>query len=152
MAFKFIKEMRQSFMLHPVAAHFSNGLVPVALLALLIALLTGSACFEQTVIYLLVIVLMAVPVSLASGIREWKTKYKGAKTPVFDKKIRLSMLLIALCLTSVTIRLALPDVMLEGGPLSWVYTACLVAMLPTVVLLGHYGGKLSAGQRAERFR
>ncbi|NTU52644.1 MAG: hypothetical protein HGA97_02875 [Chlorobiaceae bacterium] len=149
---KFIKELKKSFLLHPVAAHFSNGLVPVAFLSHLIFLLTGNSCFDYAVIYLLLIVLMAVPVSFFSGIREWKSKYKGVKAPVFKKKIRLSMLLMALGVTTVTIRVVAPDVMQRGDFLSWVYGAALIVMFPVVVLLGHHGGQLSAGQRSERFR
>ncbi|AOS83495.1 hypothetical protein BIU88_04670 [Chlorobaculum limnaeum] len=152
MPLKFLKELKQGFMLHPVAAHFSNGVVPVAVLYLLLFMPTGDPFFERTVIHLLVIVLLAVPVSFYSGIRDWKTKYKGAKAPVFQKKIRLSILLSVLCVLAVSIRVAVPGVMLEGGPLAWVYAAALFAMLPTVVLLGHHGGKLAAGQRTERFR
>ena len=152
MPLKFIKELKQSFLLHPVAAHFSNGVVPVAVLYLLLFLPTGDPFFERTVIHLLVIVLLAVPVSFYSGIQEWKKKYKGAKAPVFQAKIRLSIILMALSVTAVSIRVAAPDVMLRGGVLAWIYAAVLFAMLPTVVLLGHHGGKLAAGQRSERFR
>jgi hypothetical protein len=152
MPLKFIKEMKQSFMLHPVAAHFSNGVIPVAVLYLLLFLPTGNLYFEHTVINLLVIVLLAVPFSFYSGIRDWKLKYKGAKTPVFQNKIRLSILLSVLCVITVSIRIAVPDVMLTKGLLSWVFAVSLFLMLPTVVLLGHYGGKLAAGQRSERFR
>jgi hypothetical protein len=152
MPFKFIKEMKQGFVLHSVAAHFSNGMLPVALLYLLLFLPTGDPFFERTVIHLLVIVLLAVPVSFYSGIRDWKVKYKGAKAPVFQKKIRLSILLSVLCVAAVSIRVAAPEVMLRGGVLAWIYVAVLFAMLPTVVLLGHHGGKLAAGQRSERFR
>lgn len=149
---KFLKEMKQSFMLHPVAAHFSNGVIPVAVLYLLLFLPTGNLYFEHTVINLLVIVLLAVPFSFYSGIRDWKRKYKAAKTPVFQKKIRLSILLSVLCVITVSIRIAVPDVMLTKGLLSWIFAVSLFLMLPTVVLLGHYGGKLAAGQRSERFR
>jgi hypothetical protein len=152
MPFKFIKEMKQGFVLHSVAAHFSNGAVPVAVLYLLLSLLFGDSFFEHTVLHLLVIVLLAVPVSFYSGIREWKTKYKGAKAPVFQKKIRLSILLLVLCVIAVAIRIATPGVMQAGGVLAWLYVASLLVMLPTVVLLGHHGGKLAAGQRTERFR
>ncbi|MBN1928170.1 MAG: hypothetical protein JW764_01305 [Chlorobiaceae bacterium] len=149
---KFIKEMTQSFTLHPVAAHFSNGLIPVAVLYLLLTLYEESPFFEHTVIHLLVIALLAVPFSFYSGLREWKTKYKGAKVPVFQKKIRLSILLLVAGVLAATIRIAVPDVMQQGGLLAWIYEASLIIMLPTVVMLGHHGGKLSAGQRSERFR
>lgn len=149
---KFFREMKNSFELHPVAAHFSNGLVPVAVLYLLLSIALGDRFFEHTVIDLLVVVLAGVPVSFYSGVREWKTKYNGAKAPVFEKKIRLSMLLLVLCMIAVLIRIAAPSVMQDGGFLALVYVASLCAMLPTVVLLGFYGGKLAAGQRSERFR
>jgi phosphatidylserine synthase len=150
--FKFLREMKQNFMLHPVAAHFSNGVIPVAVLYLLLFLPTGDPFFEHTVIHLLIIVLLAVPFSFYSGIRRWKTRYKGAKAPVFEKKIKLSVLLMVLCVIAVSIRIAVPTVMQDGGFLFWIYVASLFVMLPTVVLLGHHGGKLAAGQRSEKFR
>ncbi len=149
---KFIDEMKKTFMLHAIAAHFSNGLIPVAVLYLLLALPTGDAFFEHTVIHLLVIVVMAIPFSFVSGIVDWKKKYKGAKAPVFEKKIRLGIALCVLALSATSVRLFVPGVMAEQGLLHWVYVSMLLAMLPVVVLLGHHGGKLTAGQKQEKFR
>jgi uncharacterized membrane protein len=143
----FLKEMKQTFFLHAIAAHFSNGVIPVAVLYLLLFLPTGNEYFEHTTGHLLVIVLLAIPFSFFSGIHDWKTKYKGAKAPVFVKKIRLSIALFVLAVLTVSIRFAYPDVMYEYGLLHWLYIVMLLAMLPIVVLLGHYGGKLSAAQR-----
>jgi uncharacterized membrane protein len=149
---KFIDEMKKTFVLHAVAAHFSNGLIPVAVLYLLLALPTGDAYFERTVIHLLVIVLMAIPFSFFSGIADWKKKYNGAKAPVFVKKIRLGIILGVLAAVTTAIRLLVPGVMAGDGLLHWSYVLMLLAMLPVVVLLGHHGGKLAAGQKQERFR
>ena len=149
---KFLDEMRRTFFLHAISAHFSNGLIPVAVLFLLLALPANDPFFEHTVLHLLVIVLMAVPVSFVSGILDWRKKYNGAKAPVFMKKIRLGVVLFVLAVCSVWIRYADPEVMTGGGPLHWAYILILLCMLPVVVLLGHYGGKLSAGQRQEKFR
>jgi hypothetical protein len=134
----FLKEMKQTFFLHAIAAHFSNGVVPVAVFYLLLFLPTGNHYFEHTTKHLLVIVLLAIPFSFFSGIHDWKTKYKGAKAPVFVKKIRLSFALFTLAVLTVVIRFAFPDVMYAGGLLHWLYMAMLLAMLPVVVLLGHY--------------
>jgi len=142
-----LKEMKETFFLHAIAAHFSNGLIPVAVLYLLLTLPSGDPFFEHTVEHLIVISLMAIPVSFFSGLHDWKTKYKGAKTPVFLKKIRLSIILFLLALVAVTIRIAIPDIMYENSWLHWVYIVFLLAMLPVVTLLGHYGGKLTAGAR-----
>lgn len=149
---KFIDGIWRALAPHAIAAHFSNGLIPVAALYLLLAIGSGNAFFEHTVIHLLVIVLLAIPLSFISGIIDWKQKYKGAKTPIFDKKIRLSILLFLLAVSTVAIRFSNPGVMDEPGLPSWTYAVLLLAMLPVVLLLGYYGGKLSAGQRSERFR
>jgi hypothetical protein len=149
---KFLDEMKKTLLLHAVAAHFSNGLIPVAVLYLLLSLPAGDPFYEHTVIHLMVVVLLAVPVSFVSGIIDWKKKYNGAKAPVFVKKIRLAIALCVLAAGATSIRLFDPGVMGEPGLLHWAYVLMLLASLPVVVLLGHYGGKLSAGQRTEKFR
>ncbi|MBZ4218854.1 MAG: hypothetical protein LAC69_01495 [Chlorobium sp.] len=141
---RLLKEMKKTFLFHAIAAHFSNGLIPVAVLYLLLTLSIGSTYFEHTVEHLIVIVLMAIPVSFFSGIHDWKTKYRAAKAPIFIKKIRLSFVLFLLCASAVGIRLTIPDVMSRPGIEHWLYLALLFSMLPVVTLLGHYGGKLSA--------
>ena len=149
---RLLKEMKKTFLFHAIAAHFSNGLIPVAVLYLLLTLSTGNVYFEHTVEHLIVIVLMAVPVSFFSGIRDWKKKYRAAKAPIFIKKIRLSCLLFLFCASAVGIRLATPDVVNRQGIEHWLYLALLFSMLVVVTLLGHYGGKLSAqsGQIAKK--
>lgn len=139
-----IKEIKKSFLFHAVAAHFSNGLIPVAVLYLMLAIPTGNIYFEHTVEHLIVIVLMAVPVSFFSGIYDWKTKYRAAKAPIFIKKIRLSGLLFVLCASAVGIRLGIPEVMISRGTEHWLYLFILFSMLPVVTMLGYYGGKLSS--------
>lgn len=138
-----LQDMKQHFQLHPISAHFSNGVIPVAVLYMLLAILAADTFFEHTVKHLLIIVLLAIPVSFASGVYDWKSKFNGAKGPVFIKKIRLSVVLLVLCSTAVAIRFSTPDVAAEGGPLYWLYLASLFGMLPVVTLLGHYGGKLA---------
>ena len=91
------KEMKKTFLFHAIAAHFSNGLIPVAVLYLILTLSTANSYFEHTVEHLILVVVLAVPASFFSGIHDWKTKYRGAKAPVFIKKIRLSGLLFSLC-------------------------------------------------------
>jgi uncharacterized membrane protein len=144
---RLLKEMKKTFLFHAIAAHFSNGLIPVAVLYLFLTLSTGNIYFEHTVEHLIVIVLLAIPVSFFSGIHDWKKKYRAAKAPIFINKIRLSGLLFLLGASVVGIRLTTPDVMSRDGIEHWIYLALLFFMLPVVTLLGHYGGKLSAQSR-----
>ena len=138
------KDMKKTFLFHAIAAHFSNGLIPVAVLYLLLTLSTGSTYFEHTVEHIIVIVVLAIPASFFSGVYDWKTKFRGAKAPIFIKKLRLSGLLFVLCISTVAIRLSIPDVMNRQGVEHWLYIVLLFSMLPVVTLLGHYGGKLSS--------
>ncbi len=139
--------MKETFFLHPVAAHFSNGLIPVAVLYLLLTLPAGNPFFERTVEHLIIIVVLAVPVSFFSGLHDWTKNYKRAKTPIFLNKIRLSIVLFLLVASAVVIRLTVPEVMYHNDWLHWVYIALLFAMLPVVTLLGHYGGKLAGAAK-----
>ena len=143
------QDMKKTFLLHAIAAHFSNGIIPVAVLYLLLALQTGNPFFEHTVQHLLWITVLAIPVSFFSGIHDWKTKYRAAKAPIFTKKIRLSGVLFVLCTIGVALRLLVPGVMERGDLLHWIYVADLFGMFPVVTLLGHYGGKLSQKARQQ---
>jgi uncharacterized membrane protein len=142
-----LKEMKETFFLHPVAAHFSNGLIPVAVLYLLLTLPTSDPFFEHTVEHLIIIVLFAIPISFYSGIRDWTMNYKRAKTPVFMNKIRLSIVLFGLVIAAVAVRLTVPDVMYRNDWLHWVYAGLLLTMMPVVTFLGHYGGKLAGAAK-----
>ncbi len=144
---RLFNEMKKTFLFHAIAAHFSNGLIPVGVLYLLLTISTGNIYFEHTVEHLIVIVMLAIPVSFFSGIHDWKKKYRAAKAPIFIKKIRLSVLLFLLCASAVVLRLTIPDVMSHQGIEHWLYLALLFSMLPVVTLLGHYGGKLSSQSR-----
>jgi hypothetical protein len=138
------QEMKKTFLLHAIAAHFSSGLVPAALLYLLLAIQTGNVFFERTVSHLILLTLFAVPVSIFSGVNDWRTKFRGATAPIFMKKLILSGLLFSLCLATLAIRFIHPDVLAEGGFLFGAYAGIHLAMLPVVILLGHYGRKLSS--------
>lgn len=144
--------MRETFFLHPIAAHFSNGLIPVSVLYLILALPAGDIFFERTIVHLIIIVLFAIPVSFFSGLHDWKKNYNRAKTPIFMNKIRLSIVLFVLVAFALTIRLAVPEVMSNKDWLHWVYIAILFATLPVVTMLGHYGGKLAGAAKMSAAR
>jgi uncharacterized membrane protein len=135
-------ELYDTFLLHAVATHFPNALLPTTLLLTILAMAVGSVCLEQSSLLLLILVLVSVPVSFASGFYDWRTRYGGAAAPIFYRKIVCASILFALGIAAVLIRLARPAVLAGGGWLAAIYLACLLGMAAMVVLLGHYGGKL----------
>lgn len=146
----FFRDVCNTFVLHAVAAHFNNGLLPSALLFLLLALASGDPYFEHTVLHLLILALCMVPVSFLSGVRDWRTKFRGGRAPIFYRKIWLTGLLFLLLGSAVGIRLAHPGVLFPGGVFKWLYLGCLIGTLPVVFLLGHYGGKLAFQWKGNR--
>lgn len=138
-----LRDLVGTFLVHPVAAHFPNGLLPTAVLFLVLTLLTGNPYLEHSVLFLLGVVLAVVPVSIASGIYDWRTKFHGIKATIFYKKIALAASLQLLGLTALGLRLLLPELMQRTGALKWIYAGLLLAMLAHAALLGHYGTKLS---------
>lgn len=139
----FLKDMCKTFVLHAVAAHFNNGLLPSALLFLFLTLLSGDPYFERTVLHLMIIALCMVPVSFFSGVRDWRAKFHGGRAPIFYRKMWLSGVLFLLVASAAGLRLARPGLLLQGGACKWIYLGCLIGTLPVVVMLGHYGGKLA---------
>ena len=147
---RLLREFTSTFLLHAVAAHFSNGLVPTAILFLVLARATSTVCLERSVYYVSCVTLVMIPVSFWSGIRDWHDKFHGAKAPVFIRKIRLSLLFLVLAATTVLLLHADPDLLSRLTSLAWLCRVCLFGMLPTVILLGHYGGKLAHQARMNR--
>lgn len=138
-----LHDLFATFSLHPVAAHFPCGLVPTAVLFLLLVLLTGDSYAERAVFYLLAVVLAVAPVSIASGIYDWRSRYRGERAKIFFKKIALAFALLLLLAAADFLRAARPGLWEEGGILRWLYVGLVLSLLPLVVLLGHYGAKLA---------
>ena len=137
-----LQEMIQVFQPHAVAAHFPNALLPTAVLFLIVALVLGESSFELAAFYLLVVVLLAAPVTMASGMYDWKTKFGGQKAAIFKRKIALATTLIILAIITVALRLNQPELIQAGGAIRIFYLFLIFAMLGCVTMLGHYGGKL----------
>jgi uncharacterized membrane protein len=146
---KFVREMLDTFIFHAVASHFVNGLIPVSVLFLLLTLFTSDPFYDHTVIHLIGMATLAIPFSFLSGIRDWHLKFHGSRAPIFYRKIRLTIILALLCTAVISIRLIRPDPLAEGGVIALMYGGCIVMALPIVVLLGHFGGKLSYSVRHE---
>lgn len=133
-----------NFKLHPVAAHFPNGLVPTAALFLLLYWVTDTSGFESASFRLIAVAILVVPVSMASGIYDWLKHFGGRRYSIFFKKIALALTLLTLGLVAISLRYGEPDLITSAGGARWVYFFCLLGMLNCVVLLGHYGSILAS--------
>ncbi|PLX99101.1 MAG: hypothetical protein C0623_10400 [Desulfuromonas sp.] len=137
-----LREMVELFEPHPVTVHFPNALLPTLALFVFIALVSDIGSFDTAAFYLLVVVLCTVPITFATGLRDWKRKFDGQMAAIFKKKIVLASTLVVLTIVTVAIRTRQPELMQEGGGMMVLYLVLILLMLGCVTLLGHYGAKL----------
>jgi uncharacterized membrane protein len=135
---RFLSDVYESARVHPISVHVPNGALPAALLFFYLGLATGDPALERCSVLLLGLVVIVLPISLASGVYEWKRRFARRKVGIFYWKITLATLTLAAGLSGGFLRALTP----EGGTGQWVSAALFTAMLPLVVLLGHFGGKL----------
>jgi len=133
--------------LHPISVHFPNGILPVVVFFLAIAVFFNTASFEAAAFYNLIVVLLAMPLVLLTGYLEWQKTYKGIKTSVFITKIICGLVVLASVNILVFWRIIDPGVIAEGSPVKWIYLGIAALMLGAAGLAGHLGGKLVFGSR-----
>ena len=137
-----IKEMMETFQPHAVAAHFPNALLPTALLFMLIAVFISPLSLSEAAWYLLLVLVPTIPMTMATGLYEWKTRFEGKSATIFKRKIQFASLLTILIIITVALRFSLGDPLLQEGLWKWGFFGLLFSMLGCVGVLGHYGGKL----------
>ena len=133
--------------LHPIAVHTPNGVVPVAVLFLFLAVALNMSSFEIPAFYNLVFVLLAMPAVLFSGYIEWQKHYGGAKTSVFYTKISCGAVVLVGLIILVVWRFLNPQVAGPESSVKWIYLLLNMVVLAAVGLAGHLGGKLVFGRK-----
>ncbi len=132
--------------LHPVIVHTPNGVLPVALVFMLLSVFFKSnPVFDTVAFYNNIFVLISLPAVLATGIVVWKKRYNGAFTPLFKIKIAASILVTLLLTALVVWRAIEPEVLSGEG--KWTYLILAGCMIAAVGMAGHMGGKLVFGGR-----
>ena len=142
-----IARMLMALHLHPITVHAPNGILPVAVIFLALAIFFGMGLFETAAYFNLVAVLITMPVVLLTGFVEWKNRYRGAKTFIFFMKIFCSVIVSVSLVILVAWRFFDPAVATADSPYRMIYFGIAVVMLAATGLAGHLGGKLIFGPR-----
>ncbi|PHR30268.1 MAG: rubredoxin-type Fe(Cys)4 protein [Desulfotalea sp.] len=128
--------------LHPIHTHFPNGLIPVLVVFLGLAIYFDIAALETAAFFNSIAVLIVLPVVIFTGYIEWQKRYKGIKTAIFIVKIICSMLVLASVNVLVFWRIIDPNVAAEGSTTQMIYFAVALVALGAAGIAGHLGGKL----------
>ena len=128
---------------HPMSVHFPIALSLAAALFTLLRPILGASVLEQVALYNLVLAALSSPAAVAAGLMSWYYSYGSAWTPIFRGKFALSLVLMALAWGAVIMRLAAPGLFGPGGVGHAAYVVLVLALAPTVILLGYLGGNIT---------
>ena len=125
---------------HPISVHFPNGVLPVALMMFLLALLFDATTLATAGFYNIVFVMLILPVVIMTGVLDWEKKYRKALTFMFQIKIIAAAITFAACLISLFWYLIDPGVI--GSSRGWLFILVNAIMVAAAGVAGHIGGKL----------
>ncbi|MFQ5428581.1 MAG: DUF2231 domain-containing protein [Thermodesulfobacteriota bacterium] len=125
---------------HSLLIHFTNGLYPVAIFFMLLALLTGKDSFRQTYFYIITLATLSVPFSYLTGILQWKKKFQSMMIEIFYTKLRYGLLVFILGAIATIWNYFSPEILAKGSLLRVVFVLLNLAILPPLIYLGHLGG------------
>jgi len=145
--FNTIADLILKLHLHPITVHFPNGILPVVVCFLALALFFNIVSLELAAYYNLIAVLVMLPIVLLTGFVEWQKRYKGIKSFIFITKILCSLVVLAATNILVFWRLIDPTVLAAESPSRYMYLGIAGGLLAAAGIAGHLGGKLVFGSR-----
>ncbi len=128
--------------LHPIAVHFPNGVIPVAVAFIFLAVIFHFAGLEKASFYNMAFVLLTLPVVLFTGYNEWKKKYQGAWTSLFIIKIISALVVTATALIIVVWHIISPEILATSSAMRTGFFLLHLILLAATGIAGHIGGKL----------
>ena len=127
---------------HPISVHIPNGVAPIGVLFLFLAVIFQSPGLEFASYCNMAVVLLSMPFVIFSGFNDWKKRFGGNMTYVFRTKIICAAIISIVLLILVLWRTLAPDVAFTGGGLRLLYLALHLIMFAAAALAGFMGGKL----------
>lgn len=127
---------------HPISVHIPNGVAPVAVLFLFLAVLFQSSTLEIAATCNMVVVLLAMPIVIFSGVNDWKKRFGGNMTQVFLTKIVCAGIISVLLVMLVVWRVADPDIARSPGGWRTLYLFLHAVLIAAAAIAGFMGGKL----------
>jgi len=127
---------------HPVSVHIPNGVLPVAFIFTILAVLLESRALETAAYCNLVFVVLALPLVLFSGYVEWQKRYMGLRSRQFMVKIGCAVAVFVLAFVVVVWWTVNPDVLQVPSSGRTIFMLANLLALGAAVVAGLIGGKL----------
>ncbi len=128
--------------LHPITVHFPNGVIPVAVAFIFLAVIFQFAGLAKASFYNMVFVLLTLPIILFTGYNEWKQKYQGAMTNLCMIKIISATVVTATAVIIVLWHIISPEMLKTSSAMRHFFLLLHLIMVAATGIAGHIGGKL----------
>jgi len=127
---------------HPISVHIPNGVLPVSVLFIFLAVIFKFTGLSQAAFYNLIVVVLSMPLVLFSGIIVWQKKYNGAMTSLFIAKMICGGVVTLTAMVLVLWSIVDPGVLTLTSAHLVAFLFVSLIMLGGAVTAGFLGGKL----------
>ena len=127
---------------HPISVHIPNGLLPVSVLFIFLAVIFKFTGLSQAAFYNLIFVVFSMPLVLFSGVIVWQKKYNGAMTTLFLTKMICGGVVSLTAIILVVWSIVDPGVLSLTSTHLVAFLFVNMVMLGAAVTAGFLGGKL----------
>jgi len=127
--------------LHHMSSHITNGLFPAAAVMMTLYLFTGNSRYEATSFHCIFLGLFGMPIVYGSGLIDWRKRFKGRRTRIFDHKIFFGFLFCVFAVLAVSLRFSLGESIRANATFFPIYIALIYLLTILVAYLGHLGSK-----------
>jgi rubrerythrin/uncharacterized membrane protein len=124
---------------HPISVHIPNGVLPIAVVMVLLASLFDMPALGRAGFYNMVFILLSMPVVLFTGYLHWQYKFGGQMTSLFKGKLISGAVVSVMAL--ILVIWALIDSRIAAQP-SFLYLSLHIVMLGVAAYAGYLGGRL----------
>ncbi len=127
---------------HPISVHIPNGVLPVSVLFIFLAVIFKFTGLSRAAFYNLIVVVLSMPLVLFSGIIVWQKKYNGAMTTLFIAKMICGGVVTLTAMVLVLWSIVDPGVLTLTSAHLVAFLFVSLIMLGGAVTAGFLGGKL----------
>jgi rubredoxin len=137
-----VTELMVKYHAHPITVHIPNGVLPVAVLFLVLSMLFHVPALETAAFYNMIFVVLVMPKVLFTGYNDWKHRLSGNLSNPIITKMVCGAIVFLMGLFLVIWRWTDPNVALDYSPSRMMYMILHLVMQSAAIVAGYFGGKL----------
>ena len=139
---KLIFDLISKHHLHPISVHIPNGLLPISVIFILLAVIFQFKSLQIAAFCNTVFLVLAMPIVLFTGYADWQNKYEGKLTPTFIAKMICGSIVWITAFILVVWQLFDPAITATTSNYRSEFVFINLIMLAAAGTAGFFGGKL----------